>query len=107
MEVTSINIFGIHITEPFTWLTNWLIAGFSFYFGHLLYHDKEASEQKKYWSMFFLFIGAASMTGGTAHGFITYVGNNFHLAAWVLTGFAVFSAQLASLPLVQNNSVSV
>lgn len=45
------------------------------------------------------------MTGGTAHGFITYVGNNFHLAAWVLTGFAVFSAQLASLPLVQNKKL--
>lgn len=55
--------------------------------------------------MFFLFMGVASITGGTAHGFINYVGNNFHLAAWVFTGFAVFSAQLATLPLVENRKL--
>lgn len=106
MEVTNIEFVGIHITEPFTWLTNWLVAAFSFYFGHMLYHDRAEDEQKKYWSLFFLFIGLASIMGGTAHGFIQYVGHNFHLAAWVFTGLAVFSAQLASLHLIENRKLS-
>jgi len=100
MHVTYIEPFGIHITEPFTWLTNWTVAGFSMFFGHKLFHHPTSDIQRKYWSIFFLFMGIASLTGGTAHGFIVYVGNNFHLAAWILTGFAVFGAEMASIPLV-------
>ena len=106
MEVPSIDIFGIHITEPFTWLTNWLVAASSFYFGHKLFHDKEPDSQKKFWAIFFLFMGIASTTGGTAHGFIVYVGNNFHLAAWIFTGIAVFGAQMASIPLIRNQQLA-
>ena len=102
MEVPSIDVLGIHITEPFTWLTNWLVAAFSFYFGHKLFYDPVPDIQKKFWGVFFFFMGLASTTGGTAHGFIDYVGNNFHLAAWIFTGFAVFGAEMASLPLVRN-----
>ena len=102
MEVPTIEVLGIQITEPFTWLTNWLVAAFSFYFGHKLFHDKNPDIQKKFWAVFFLFMGLASLTGGTAHGFIHYVGNNFHLAAWIFTGLAVFAAEMASLPRVRN-----
>ena len=102
MEVTSIDLLGIHITEPFTWLTNWLVAGFCLYFGHKLFHADVKDGETKYWSFFFLSMGLASITGGTAHGFIQYVGHNFHLAAWIFTGFAVFWAQMASIPLIEN-----
>jgi hypothetical protein len=102
MEVPSIEVFGILITEPFTWLTNWLVAAFSFYFAYKLFYDEHPDIENKFWGVFFLFMGLASTTGGTAHGFITYVGNNFHLAAWIFTGLAVFAAEMASLPLVRN-----
>ena len=105
MDTTHIELFGIIITEPFTWLTNWTIAAFSFYFGHMLFHAKSGDKQAKYWSMFFVFMGIASMTGGTAHGFINYVGNNFHLAAWIFTGIAVFGAQLSALEIVKDARV--
>ncbi len=105
MNVPSVEFLGLHITEPFTWLTNWLVACFVFGYGHFLYHDKLADATQKFWSVFFVFIGLASLTGGTAHGFITYVGRNFHYAAWILTGIAVFAAELASLQLVENNRV--
>lgn len=97
MEVPTIELFGLTVTEPFTWLTNWMVAGASFIFGHKLYHDKNADQKMKFWSMFFLFMGIASTTGGTAHGYINYVGNNFHYAAWVFTGVAVYVAQRASI----------
>ena len=102
MDTTHIELFGITITEPCTWLTNWAVAGFSFYFGHMLFHAKSGDKQAKYWSMFFVFMGIASMTGGTAHGFINYVGNNFHLAAWIFTGIAVFGAQLSALEIIKD-----
>lgn len=105
MNVPSVDVLGIHITEPFTWLTNWLVAVFSFYFGHILFRDKLADTSQKFWAIFFLFIGFASITGGTAHGFITYVGRNFHYAAWILTGVAIFAAEMAAIQLIENEKV--
>ena len=102
MEATQYELLGLTITEPFTWLTNWAVAAFSFYFGHMLFHSKNNDRQTKYWSIFFLCMGLASMTGGTAHGFINYVGINFHYAAWVFTGIAVYGAQLASLEVIKD-----
>ena len=105
METTQIELLGLTVMEPFTWLTNWSVAAFSFYFGHMLFHSKSGDKQAKYWSVFFVFMGIASITGGTAHGFINYVGNNFHYAAWIFTGIAVFSAQLAALEVVKEARV--
>ena len=100
MDVPTIELFGLTVTEPFTWLTNWMVAAASFVFGHKLYHNKYADTQMKFWSMFFLFMGIASTTGGTAHGYINYVGHNFHYAAWIFTGIAVYGAQRASIELI-------
>lgn len=105
MEIPTIDFLGLQITEPFTWLTNWLVAAFVLGFGHYLYNDRLADATQKFWSIFFVFIGLASLTGGTAHGFINYVGQNFHYAAWILTGLAVFAAQLATLQLIENAKV--
>ncbi len=105
METTQIELLGITITEPFTWLTNWTIAAFSFYFGHMLFHAIGAGKQAKYWSLFFAFMGVASMTGGTAHGFINYVGIYFHYAAWIFTGIAVFWSQLAALEIIKDSRI--
>lgn len=105
MNVPSIELFGLHVTEPFTWITNWLVAAFCFGFGHLLFHNKLADATQKFWSIFFFFIGIASITGGTAHGFITYVGPNFHFAAWIFTGIAIFAAEMASIQLIENERV--
>lgn len=105
MEITQIEYYGIVITEPFTWLTNWLFAAFSFYFGHMLFHSKSVDKQGKYWSLFFVAMGLASTTGGTAHGFVNYVGVNFHFAAWIFTGIAVCAAQLAALEIIKDSKI--
>ena len=103
MDTTEIELLGLTVTEPFTWLTNWSVAAFSLYFGHMLFHANNRDKQALYWSMFFVFMGIASLTGGTAHGFINYVGNNFHYAAWIFTGIAVLGAQLASLEVISKS----
>ena len=107
MDTTQIEVLGLTITEPFTLLTNWTVAGFSFYFGHMLFHFNSGDKQAKYWSIFFAFMGIASMTGGTAHGFINYVGNNFHNAAWIFTGIAVFGAQLSALEVIKETRICI
>ena len=101
-EVPTIEIFGLLVTEPMTWITNWIVAAVCLFFGHKLFYDKQADLSQKFWSLFFLFIGMASVTGGTAHGFINYVGHKFHHAAWILSGISIFCAQLAVLPLIEN-----
>jgi uncharacterized protein DUF6962 len=105
MNVPTIDFLGLHITEPFTWLTNWLVAAFALRYGYFLYFDKFADITQKFWSVFFVFIGLASITGGTAHGFINYVGQNFHYAAWILTGLAIFAAQLGTLQLIEHEKM--
>ena len=105
MDVPTIDFLGLQITEPFTWLTNWLVAAFAFGFGHFLYNDKLADATQKFWSIFFVFIGLASIIGGTAHGFINYVGQNFHYAAWIFSGLAIFAAQLATIQLIENDKI--
>lgn len=105
MDVPTIDFLGLQITEPFTWLTNWLVAAFCLGFSRILFNDKLADAPQKFWAIFFGFIGLASITGGTAHGFINYVGQNFHYAAWILTGLAVFAAELATIQLIENEKL--
>lgn len=102
MQVPSIELFGLQVTEPMTWITNWMVAFACFIFGHKLFYDDEADLSQKFWALFFLFIGLASVTGGTAHGFINYVGPKFHYAAWLLSGLSIFCAQLAVLPMIEH-----
>lgn len=104
-EVPTIELLGLQVTEPMTWITNWMVATACFIFGHKLFYDNEADISQKFWALFFLFIGTASVTGGTAHGFIHYVGPKFHHAAWLLSGISIFCAQLAVLPLIEKPRV--
>lgn len=101
MQVPMIELLGLQVTEPMTWITNWMVAAACFVFGHRLFYDERADISQKFWALFFLFIGLASVVGGTAHGFINYVGHKFHYAAWLLSGISIFCAQLAVLPLIE------
>ncbi|MEO9965336.1 MAG: hypothetical protein ABJF11_06095 [Reichenbachiella sp.] len=107
MQVPTIEWLGLQITEPMTWITNWLVAIACFVFGHRLFYDEKADLSQKFWALFFFFIGLASIAGGTAHGFINYVGPKFHQMAWLLSGISIFCAQLAVLPMIENSKVRV
>lgn len=104
-EVPTIELLGLQVTEPMTWITNWMVAAACFVFGHKLFYDKQADISQKFWALFFLFMGLASITGGIAHGYILYVGHKFHHGAWLLSGISIFCAQLAVLPLIEKSKV--
>lgn len=105
MQVPTIELLGLQVTEPMTWITNWLVAAACLVFAYRLFYDEEADASQKFWALFFLFIGLASITGGTAHGFIQYVGHRFHLAAWLLSGISIFCAQLAVLQFIKQAKI--
>lgn len=105
LEVPTIELLGLQVTEPMTWITNWMVASACFVFGHKLFYDEQADISQKFWALFFLFMGMASMTGGVAHGYILYVGHKAHHAAWLLSGIAIFCAQLAVLPMIERSKL--
>ena len=95
MSTPSIEVFGLTVSEPATVLTNWIFASFCLLFGHKLFHNHSDKYQKN-WSFYFLLIGLASITGGTAHGFFTYFGQNLHLVSWLFIGIGVYGSELAT-----------
>ena len=101
MYTPFIEVYGLTISEPATLLTNWLFAAFCLLFGHKLYHNHTDKYQKN-WSFYFLFIGLASITGGTAHGFFNYFGQNLHLVAWSFIGIGVYGSELASSYIIKD-----
>lgn len=72
------NLFGVTIFEPMTVFTDFILAGMSFYFGHVLYwNSKKLGKNNSYdtrysqfWGITFLFLGFAALLGGAFHGFI-------------------------------------
>jgi hypothetical protein len=107
MNAPSIVFLGIQLTEPFTLLTDLLVAVFCFAFAYHLYREKLEKSPQTYWAIFFLFIGLASLIGGVAHGFILYVGMQTHYSAWLISSLGIFAAQMATLPLINNKQTLV
>lgn len=94
--------------EPTTTITNLILAGLSFYFGHMLYRfhanggGRNALDKRynQFWGIVFLFMGIGSLLGALAHGFPHLKGSYPIIAkAWPFTvmnlGMASFYLLLA------------
>mgnify|MGYP000318392673 CR=1 FL=1 len=103
MDVPVIELYGWQIAEPFTLLTDWILACFSIAFGIILLRKSGADLIKKFWAFFFFFLAAASIFGGIGHGFVYYVGPSCNLAAWSVSGMGIFCAEMAALQLIDNS----
>ncbi len=89
------------ILEPTTTITDLILAGMAFYFGHMVFWKqtktvKSAWEKRyfQYWAVAFLCMGIGALLGAMSHGF-PYLANtlSFLKQAWPLT---VLSIGLAS-----------
>lgn len=89
------------ILEPTTTITDLILAGMAFYFGHVIFWKqtktvKSAWDKRyyQYWAVAFLCMGVGALLGALSHGF-PYLANNFSILkqAWPLT---VLSIGLAS-----------
>ena len=86
----------MHITEPMTLITDYLLAGLIFYFGlRLLASWRRTGQQSVYWwSVGYYASALAALAGGTYHGFTSYLGGLPAFLLWKLTVIAVGVAAL-------------
>jgi len=86
----------MHITEPMTLITDYLLAGLVFYFGlRLLAAWRRTGQQSVYWwAVGFHASALAALAGGTYHGFTSYLRGLPAFLLWKLTVIAVGVAAL-------------
>ena len=76
----------MHITEPATMITDYLLALASLVFGvSLLRLRARPALSLTLWGIGFLASAIAAIVGGTYHGFALYVSVSVHRAMWNLT----------------------
>lgn len=83
MDKISIELFGLILYEPITYISDLLLAGFSiFWFTRLKREGSEANMSQSF-SRYFLFMGIAPFISGQAHLFDHYIDHNyFHVLGW-------------------------
>ncbi len=79
------------IAEPVTTVTDLILAGECFLFGHLLFWGKGTDKSFiKYWALAFLALGFSALMGGIAHGAAPYMENiPSLLLTWPATIFSI------------------
>ena len=83
MKETFIDIFGFHVLEPVTVLTDILLSIFCIYFYNKLNFPGNKAVLGKYWRMFFLYIGISTFIGAVAHGFRSYFSSEAFYFLWM------------------------
>ncbi len=106
IEHTYIELLGLELADPLTFISDILMAVFCAYFGHKLFHEFK-SKYSKLTAFFFLFLGFSAFLGGTAHLFDLYLGKNPHLIAWTMQGVSILMFQLASLKLITSSKIKL
>ncbi|WP_375579151.1 hypothetical protein ABWH96_19425 [Marivirga tractuosa] len=104
IEHTYIELMGLELADPLTFISDILMAVFCAFFGHRLFHDLK-SKYAKLSAYFFLFLGVSAFLGGTSHLLDLYLGKTPHLIAWTLQGVSILFFQLASLRLLPSAKV--
>lgn len=90
LEVPYITIGELIIGEPVTMLTDYILAGIAAWYAWKLFEVREGGP-RRHWGASFVFLALAFFAGGSAHGFIAYLGE--YSFAWMLalSGTAVAS----------------
>ena len=90
METPFIEIFGLHISEPMTLVTDYIIAVMGIYYWKQLFDVKSHQKNlaKNFWAMCFLILGFAAFLGGTYHGFSFYLTSAINNVIWQITVYS-------------------
>lgn len=86
----------MRITEPMTFFTDYLLAGFVFYLGLrlLAFWRRSGQQSVRWWAFGFFASAAAALAGGTYHGFLPHLDGLPSLLLWKFTVLAVGLAAL-------------
>jgi len=102
MDLPTIEILGISISEPVTMLTDIILAIFCFYFYRQIMKKPSIERGKIYFAQFFLWMAFCTFLGGVmGHGFLPYFGIAGKYPAWILTILSMFWLQIAMIDLLR------
>ncbi|MFQ3215257.1 MAG: hypothetical protein ACJAT1_002333 [Marivirga sp.] len=97
-------IFGLELADPLTFVTDVLMSVVAFYCGHKLFYSFDA-KFAKLTGLFFLFLGLSSLIGGTSHLLDLYFGKMPHLFAWMTQGLSILFVELACVTLIKSRKI--
>ena len=100
IQHTYIELFGLQLMDPLTFVTDVMMSVVAFYCGHKLFYDHKL-KYAKYAGMFFLFLGISSFIGGSSHLLEHYFGKVPHLVAWTVQGISILFVELASIRVIK------
>lgn len=97
MEKHSIELFGLTLLEPSTYLSDIALTIFSLGLYFALRRSFPTSDYGKKYSFFFLFLSLSTIIGGHAHLFGHYIDNYlFHALAWSFSSTGIYFLQVGS-----------
>ncbi len=97
VEKISIELMGLVLFEPITYISNILLAGFSLFWYYRLKVLGDDSEMSRSFSRYFLFMGLAPFISGQAHLFDYYIHHNYlHVVGWSFIALGTYYFQRGS-----------
>jgi hypothetical protein len=89
---------AFEITEPTTMLTDYALGGMALWFAWKLARQGRSSGERPVllWALAFAALAAASLSGGTHHGFAAHLGQSLLAVTWKI---ALYSIGIVSLAL--------
>lgn len=106
MIISEIEILGIIIREPGTFISD-LLMGIVCLFFYFKLKQKAQNKQQKFLSFFFLFLAISSSIAALAHGLVLYFGKTLHVLGWSFGASAVYYILTGSSDMIKNQSLKV
>ncbi len=103
IQHTYIEVFGLQLADPLTFISDVLMSVVAFYCGHKIFHAY-SMKYAKYVGLFFFFLGASSLIGGTSHLLDIYFGKTPHIFAWTVQGISIIFIELASVKVLSRKT---
>lgn len=99
-EIIEFDLFGLHLQEPMSLITSWMMCAFSIYAYFKLTNttQKEVYFWKAFFSGFF-----STFFGGTGHLFFKYSGIYGKFPNWIATVISGYYAGVAMTVNIKNN----
>lgn len=100
-EIIEFDLFGLHLQEPMSLITSWMMCAFSIY----AYFKLTNTTQKEvyFWKAFFFWFFFSTFFGGTGHLFFKYSGIYGKFPNWIATVISGYYAGVAMTVNIKNN----
>jgi len=101
MNENIINVFGLELMEPGSFITDIFMAIATFAFYSKIKHDKPNT----YYGYFFLYMGLSSLIGAFGHLLYNYTGKTLQIFGWIFSSLSIYFIELAALKEINSNSL--